>query len=278
MSLLDDVAELMDGKMYAEYFAAICIFHADSKPSLLVNEEYYHCLSCGVGGSTKSLLAKLKGHPVEKKRHYSGLPWYRWIKEDNIKEFANTAHKNLKTFPSQASYLKKRKITPSIDPLKVGWIDGVYIFPIWNRKDKIVGLVARTGEVNQEESDIRYCTPPHQDGMLFVPDWKIIDDSDTIYVTYGIIDAIVLLLCGLASVTWSIGKNLPAEALDGFRKKIVIIPDFGEEKQACKLVAELGWRGRVCKLDYPDGCKDPADIYQNFNKKTLINLLTRNKI
>src|SRR5690606_9359890 len=43
---------------------------------------------------------------------------------------------------------------------------------------------------------------------------------------------------------------------------IVILPDLEEEVEANRLAAQLDWRGRVLRLPYPAGCKDPNDFYR----------------
>lgn len=274
MSLLDEVAEKLDGKMYQEYFAALCCFHQDSTPSLLINEQYYNCLACGAYGSTKDLIKKLSGITIKSEYHKSPIPWYKLLKNRSVQELADDCYENLLNFPDQIYYLKKRKINKTINLLKLGWIDGIYTFPILDPKKNVIGIIGRYGEANQQETQMRYFTPPGQDGMLYVPDWRFVLASDTIYVTYGIIDSIVLRICGLPSLTWSIGKNLPSEALTQFRKRIIVVPDFGEMDKGGDLVGGLGWRGKLKNIEYPDGCKDPADIYQKMGKEILIKTLT----
>jgi hypothetical protein len=58
------------------------------------------------------------------------------------------------------------------------------------------------------------------------------------------------------------GKRLNPQALDNIRKRIIIIPDNGEEKEAQVIASKLGWRGHVLRLQYPVGCKDINDLVQ----------------
>jgi hypothetical protein len=112
--------------------------------------------------------------------------------------------------------------------------------------------------------------------MLYVPSWKRCNAKDTIYVTFGIIDAVTLYAAGFASMSTTTGKRINPSAFDNIRKSIIIVPDSGEEQEALKLAAKLGWRGKVLQLDYPDGCKDINDLLwkKNFTFEQLKEMIT----
>ena len=58
-------------------------------------------------------------------------------------------------------------------------------------------------------------------------------------------------------------------------KRVIILPDKGEEDTARKLRDELGWRGAVMNLDYPSGCKDPNDLLVKGHGQWLISEIER---
>src|SRR3990172_5498961 len=270
MITLDDIQEAGGGKKYETYVSLCCPFHNDTHPSLIAHEDGFKCLSCGEWGKLDKLLAKLKNAPPPR-MPFSRLPWRRWLDGKSVRDFAIECHENLIDFPQQAIYLKKRKINHLIEKMKLGWIDGYYTFPIFSPERHIVGIIARVGESIQEVTELRYITPPKdiQEPMLYVPSWKRVLQSDYLYAVYGIIDALIFYSIGEPVVTWSTGKNLPAEALAQFRKRIIVVPDKGEEKDAFRLIINLGWRGTKKFLDYPEGMKDPSDIYQHQGAEAL---------
>jgi DNA primase len=106
-----------------------------------------------------------------------------------------------------------------------------------------------------------------------VPSWSKVNDAETVYVVYGIIDSISLHLAGLPVVTGVTGKSLNPELLKSLRKRFVIVPDDGEEKEAHGLANKLGWRARVKRLNYESGCKDPDDMRTHFGKEYLLHAI-----
>ena len=59
------------------------------------------------------------------------------------------------------------------------------------------------------------------------------------------------------------GKRLNPAALQDFRKRIIVVPDRGEERDGKRLASQLGWRGRTLIPDYPLGCKDSHDLFMH---------------
>ena len=68
---------------------------------------------------------------------------------------------------------------------------------------------------------------------------------------------------GYPAMSTTTGKRLAPEALDWLRKKIIIIPDEGEVPDAMKIAKQLGWRGEVKQIKYPDGTKDISGIFNS---------------
>ena len=82
-------------------------------------------------------------------------------------------------------------------------------------------------------------------------------------------------MLGYSSISTTTGKRIDPEALDDYRTKITIIPDYGEEVEAYELAGKLGWRGGVIEFPYPDGCKDMNDVYRK-DKQLIIDVLGAN--
>ena len=110
--------------------------------------------------------------------------------------------------------------------------------------------------------------------MLYVPVWKYWDEQPEVYVVFGVFDALSVAAAGLAVASPSSGKNsLNVSWLDDVKKPIVIVPDAGEEADAYRYAAQLGWRGRVKMIDYVNGEKDPNNVLVRRGKEGLRNAL-----
>jgi hypothetical protein len=87
---------------------------------------------------------------------------------------------------------------------------------------------------------------------------------------------------GAASISTTCGKLMNVSYLDQIRKRVIFIPDKGEEDAAQKFSKQLGWRGGVMRCNYPDECKDINDIFVSKYKNELLSALdlkdTRNEL
>ena len=280
MISLHELSEKLGGKNYGHYVAANCVFHDDENPSMLVFEDGYKCLSCGARGNLEKLLKKINYTEFEPKKLGGKFvdfrnPFSRWLREfsESIPEFCYNAYGNLKRWPDQACYLKRRGISHLIDDQKLGYKDGWYIFPVRDRHGDIISAVARAGETLQDSKDVRYILPNDSPKVLYCPSWEYVKDQAVVRVTFGIIDSLSIYSMGMAVVSGLTGKSLKAELFDGIRKRIEIIPDFGEEDSARKLASRLGWRGSVKRLNYPEDSKDSSDVFQKHGVNFLAALL-----
>ena len=262
MSILDEVLEYAEyGQRYHNYLSITCPFHDDNRPSLIVHEDYYNCLACSAKGRTEALLTKLKGEPAKPntKEHFSN-PFTKWLKNQTLVQALKTAWQTMNEHPS--SYMRdKRGITEkTCKDLGIGMRDGWITFPIRDNYKKIIGAAARADETNL--TDAKYVTPSGQDGnMLYVPSWELIDKAKDIYCVFGIIDAVTLCQVGIASFSTTGGKKVDPKALDIFRKRIIFLPDKGEESAAMNIAKYMGWRGKMAKCNWPDDSKDVNDIW-----------------
>lgn len=272
--LYNSLLERLEGHPYSNYFSAWCPFDEHKSPALLVHDDgLFVCLSCGKKGTHAYLDKKIGSHFIPKKQNDTVsrvLPqWRKWEGEyGSLEGIAEAAHKSLKRHPAFQTYFRKRKIYEFTDEGSLGFLDGWATFPIISSSHEVTNIVVRkTGN----SSNVRYVVSPsdHAVSCLYCPSWERVNQSQTVYVVYGIIDAIALHLAGLPSLTGITGKSLRAELLRPLGKRFVIIPDAGEEEEARLLANKLGWRAQVKELDYGDYLKDPDDVRILFGNEYL---------
>ena len=275
--ILNELENYLEGvSWHGDYLSACCVFHDDSNPSMLVFENGFKCLSCDEKGSLQKLLARINQSDILKQlppSTRSKSPWYRWLNGRSVQELSWDAHQLLKRNPSQGIYLRERGIGGAIESLMLGWLEGYYFFPIRSKEKQVNGLVVRGGKSLQEFAGIRYMTPPGQSPTLYVPSWELIEEQEEIRIVYGIIDAITLFLLDFAVITGSAGKSINPELLAQFRKPIIIIPDQNEDADGLKLAGNLGWRGTVNRISYPENSKDCNDLYLKHGKQYLLEVI-----
>jgi len=241
----------------------------------MIFEDSYRCLACGARGSIEKLLKKINYGDFDlssARTNFSDFhnPFSKWLRQFSIADFCYDAYRYIKRYPDSLYYLKKRDIDHLIDDQKIGYKDGWYIFPIRDRRGEIISAVARAGEAIQEQKNVRYILPNDAPKVLYCPSWQYVKEQSTVRVTFGIIDSLVLYSMGFAAVSGLTGKAINPDLFDDIRKKIEIIPDFGEEEEARKLAGRLGWRGSVRRLDYPEDSKDVADMYHLHGVNSLV--------
>ena len=259
----DQVIQRLDGvREYSNYAAALCPWHADNTPSLLVYRDgFVICKACGHTDNLRGLWDRLQGGVAIVPR-VEPTQWRPPPLSSDLGEqegFLDEAHRVLLKYPALGWYLEQRGVLDRIDPLELGWHDGWYTVPIRNEAGQLMGMVMRAGQHIQEATGRRFHMPK-QPPMMYVPDWTILRNSRVLFVVFGTFDAIVLnslrlpVTTGIAGMGW-----LDVAWLQSLRYKIVFVPDAGEDQVARKYANQLDWRGRVHKLNYPEGCKDPAD-------------------
>jgi len=179
-----------------------------------------------------------------------------------LEQYINEAHSLLMQYDGTLGwYLKQRGVHNRIQPQYLGYMNGWYTIPVYDDKKSFLGAVARACPHVQESSGKRFDIPQGQKALVYVPDWSLVHVSDYLVVVYGIIDALALCELRIPVCTPTAGKlSMHAGMLDWCRKRIIVVPDKGEEDTALTLIRRLGWRGIALKLAYPDGAKDPADL------------------
>lgn len=256
-----------------KYLVMTCPFHSDKSPSLLLfRDGFFHCLGadCARSGTWKMLYDKLKGQPIqvmsEKRIHYrspQGLGDY-----SSREELAYQAYIDLVRFSSFQWYLEMRGVADAIDLHEIGYHRGWYTFPVWDREHVFQNVIFRAAPHVQEAIDIRYWA----DGKptMFVPDWHLLDKCDYIIMVFGILDAITLNKFRYPVVTPTHGHVFDVNWLVNYRKPMYVIPDKGEEKAALRLIGDMGWRGKMARLEYPVGMKDANDFLMSGRQGDLL--------
>jgi hypothetical protein len=277
--LYTSLMERLEGRQYSNYFACFCVFEDHKSPALLVHDDgYFVCLSCDKKG-THAYLDKVIGsyfipthHPDTVSRV---LPrWRKWEeKYGSLDGIADAAHRSLVAQPTFQTYFKRRKIYEFVDEGRLGFMDGWATFPVYSRNGQVVDIVVRSVS---NKGDVRYVVSPSESTghhSLYVPSWKRVNESETIFVVFGLIDSVSLYLAGLPSISGITGKSLSADLLKPLGKRFIIVPDENEEKEAHRLANSLGWRCSVRELKYEDGCKDPDDMRRKFGNEYLLQAL-----
>ena len=277
MSLYDSLLERLDGKQYSNYFSCCCIFHDDHNPSMFVYENGFRCASCGKKGSLKFLEKALgvRFHPVTRSQKSVVLPrWRDWEQKWNdLEGIALHAHQSLKKFKQFQGFFKMRKIETFIDVGHFGYINGWATFPVYSISGKLVDIVVRAVS---GKGDTRYTVSPNlvsAPRSLYIPNPQRVIKSATVYVVFGLIDSWTMEAIGQPCVTGITGKSIDTESLRSLCKRLIIVPDYNEERDAHRIANTLGWRCRVKELSYPEGCKDTDDVRVKFGNECLMNLL-----
>jgi hypothetical protein len=245
------------------YIVAPCPFHNDNSPSLLIFPDgYFHCLaaSCSVSGTFKMLWNKLAGQPLfihpERRISYNAP---EAIKDfETREELAYQAHLHLTKY-SRGYYLESRGLADAIEIHELGYWRGWYTFPVWNRDLSFHNVIFRTSPpVQFALNGTRYWADFKP--TLYVPDWNLIRKADYIVVVFGILDALTLNKFRYPVVTPTHGHTFDVGWLADYRKPIYVIPDKGEERKVLQMIGDLGWRGKMTTMEFPDGMKDANDF------------------
>lgn len=255
-----------------DYIVALCPFHDDRKPSILIyGDGWFTCLGCGRKGTWDTLHHKMCGVDViirpELETKWQGPN----IKHYDPEELALVANEDLMNFPSYNWYLKLRGLEGRIETCQLGYWKGWYTIPLFGSDGKFHNLVLRAAPHIEKASGLRYWFTGKP--SLYVPDWHKTNTSPYLFVVYGMLDALTLSELGFPVVTAGGTQNLKAEWLEEFRKPILVIPDKDEEKFAQQLINKLGWRGRMVSINYYGGLKDPNDFLMRGHRSELAALL-----
>ena len=265
---------------YGKYLSGVCPFHDDKEnPSLLVFKDgWFKCLSanCNRHGTWVTLWNKLKGQPVQiksERRTLHSLPTLNGFPDEET--LCYQSHIDLDHFGSWGWYMEMRGLTDAINIAEIGYYRGWYTFPVYDRNHKFETVVYRAAPHVQNATNMRYfCrkSPP----VMYVPDWRLLEESDYIVVVFGLLDALTLNKFRYPVATSTAGADtFKAEWLADYRKPVYVVPDKGEERTAIELAGNLNWRGNVTRLEFPDGCKDVNDFITTGHEKELLSQMER---
>lgn len=263
MDIEDLIPYIDQPHLYGHYLSAVCPYH-ESEPvraSLLIYPDRYKCKSCNASGTTENLLRFLQGLPPK------ALP----IGEDefsypphvgNIPKYANDCAKRIQDTPHLGAYWIRRGLSrDTVLERKLGFSQGWYTIPVHDTDYGIIRVVHRAGPKIERPIAKYYSTKGKS--VPYCPNMQFSLGAYTLFVVYGMIDALALCELGFASMTSSMGKeNFNPEWLRMAQaSEIIFIPDRGEEETARLHAREFGPRASVLKLDYDfvQECKDPAD-------------------
>lgn len=263
-------------KEYERYYSALCIFHSDKEPSMLVYKDgWFRCLGCGRSGDLYVLDRKLRGWtPPSMAFTREATDWKPPVKAKDPVKFVFDAHDLLSKYTESLGwYLRIRQLESRIEGQRLGWYNGWYVIPTFSSDDSLTGYILRAGQHVQEATGARYIT--HSTSSLYVPDWYLYLTSSYLVVTFGILDALTLTALRIPAVSAVWGKTIRIEDFEDVRKPVLFFPDAGEEKEAINYYRQLGWRGRMVKVDWPDGCKDPNDLHMHGLDTDIINAIER---
>jgi len=281
---LDSIAErLPQVTRYDGYIAGLCPFHDDHRPSLLVydkdptaREGWFRCLACGEQGTWSRLYDALGGvalQTVGTGASSYGLPIVPKTKEGQ-EHLALNAHEAVMKNRAMRWYWELRGVEERIESDLLGYWDGWATIPVYNRYGDFDALVLRAGRHIQEETGLRYLSPGTP--TLFVPDWPLFLRARSVFIVYGMIDALALAVLRLPVATPTSGKDsFKPEWLSDLPARVCFVPDQGEEETALKHANAIGGRGRLVTLSYPGELADPADYLSSGKKDLLLRELAK---
>lgn len=289
----DRLADLLAPVVWhGRYFVTRCPWperhqHEDVHPSFLVYPDGAVCLSasCQRRATLEQVYVRVVHHAPNVPINVGSSHLVEWSLIPDLRRLCDEAHTYLLSNPQQDFYLRQRGLVDSLRPNQLGWWHGWITIPVYDLRNQFLGMVLRATPSMQTVTPIRYLTPPHQAKLLYQA--RPFQYADTVYVVFGIFDALALATLGLAAVTCTNITGFQPVDLDSFRCKLIVVPDRGEEDKGRQLVAGLDWRGQLKLLDYDTingiplqvtstpRLKDPADFVQAGFGSWLFKLLTQ---
>lgn len=268
VATFDDFREMIEHD-YSNYASALCLWHDDQSPSLLIyHDGFFICQGCGEQGGFNKLYLKLcqvRGHrPLKRQLSAApGLDFPAWSDKTGMQTVWEQSVRTLEKYPGLRWYIEKRGLGEEAwETYSLGWYNEWIIIPVLDPQGQLQGLVARATPGIQKATGMRYMIPAGQPPMPYVPNWARLLSEPAVFTCFGVLDAISIDRLGFGVMTGTNGKDhLDPAWLDAYRKPIGVIFDKGEYQAAAhpRLMSGLDWRGRLLQLHYPDGLKDPND-------------------
>jgi hypothetical protein len=257
---------------HGDYFAMLCPFHEDHSPSLLVYADGFNCrsASCGQKGMLPRLYRQLGVAPP--KADLLPKLTFSWSEICDgpgavpREDFIALAHMTVQ-FPDVKGWYTRRGLTDdTINRCQLGWWRGWFVTPVFSERHEPIRVILRAGPSIEDNVPQRYMVSPGE-AVLYVPDWGLLNTKPAyLCFPWGVYDALTTVQLRHPTVTGA-GPctDLPINLLEPFRRRIYVIPDGQPPEEIAKarhVVNDLGWRGRLIELDYPDDVKDPNGFLQ----------------
>jgi len=264
-SLYEQLKDHHAVRVYSDYFSALCPYHDDSSPSLLVYQNGFICMACNERGSLYKLAKRWGNEPPQPEHKRSPrLPFSQSELEDNYLD----AHRQMIRRKIGLEYLHHRGLTDEvIEKNLIGYYKGFYTIPIFEglKSDLTrTGIVVRVHPNYEHKYPFRYAMLGKSKYYLPPYHAKDSDYPSVIAVTFGIFDAMSVNMAGVFAISTVHGKGrLDVSIFDDVSSfyMIAVIPDKGEEDDARQLVNRLGLRAFVVNLQYDQTTKDPNDLW-----------------
>jgi len=251
------------------YFSALCPFHEDKNPSMLVSPEGYNCLACGAHGSIRALYAHVFNVNVDRVGVDKGVEPFADIHNDWRLGI------ELIKRGFGVSYLRSRGLTiDTIYTLQLGYVKPklCYSIPIFysdlvDKSGDFHGVIYRSASKEFQRQNLVEISWKYKTltaAQLYFPK-PVSSYAENVIITFGIFDAIILWQMGYIAGSTLFGKRMGEHALeylDNLHIPVYIIPDKGEEEDAYKITRKMGLRWRTIELDYPRRMKDVNDLYR----------------
>jgi len=188
---------------------------------------------------------------------------------------ADVAYAILSKWPQLGWYLEQRGLKDRIEVRNLGYMDGWITIPVYDSLGRIETLILRATPPIQEANGVRFHSPSLPP-KLYVPNWKLTMASDTVYVVFGMFDALSLDEAGLPVCCSTHGnQSLNPMWFTRFSGKRLLMVSDGvpheraEVKERCAMMYQAGLSAFMHDIKYPDGCKDSNDILKKFGSDEL---------
>jgi len=282
---IQDVAEHPNAACvhwHGDYLSMLCPFHDDREPSLLVYPTYFICkaASCSRRGTLQTLLTQLEHWQTSVEE--TPMLVVKWAAvlgtEGNPTDQFLAQACAAADHPGVRLWYKRRGLEGLIEKCQLGWWRGWYVTPVFDEGGKCQRVILRAGPTLEGLAP-RYVVSPGP-AMLYIPDWGLLHTRPRfMFFPFGVYDALTLCKLRLPCATGA-GPctDLSLDLLDEYRRYICIVPDGSppeEASKALRAVKELGWRGKIVKLNYSVGIKDANDFLQKGKEKDLEKQLAR---
>jgi DNA primase len=235
------LARLPQSRPYQGGVKSSCVYHSDRTPSFFVyydhkwkKQWWFKCQGCGETGSLNKLLKKLQAHHLL-------LPETRFIRPDKEEDFPIYKLDVTIGFHRYYEYFRERGVSDSVSE-RFGFCMDFYapgaVMPVYT-DGRYHGYVMR----NLDDRLPKYHISAGMDVSKVIWGLDDVNESETVYVTEGIIDAACLWSAGYQAVALISKESFKSKyhRLQGFCNT-VLVPDNDKSGLATarELAREIG--------------------------------------